>query len=105
MCVPQVQVLQLEAQLQRERERLGGLRKRHYELAGVAEGWEEQAEEGESSTNTLLQAHSLSSHNHHRGRAHPQREGPTAWQPIVTRAFEHFQRLSLFDLNFCSVIA
>uniref|UniRef100_A0A8C9VA76 Huntingtin interacting protein 1 n=1 Tax=Scleropages formosus TaxID=113540 RepID=A0A8C9VA76_SCLFO len=37
----QVRVLELEAQLQRERERLGELRKKHYELAGVAEGWEE----------------------------------------------------------------
>nr|XP_023663074.1 huntingtin-interacting protein 1-like [Paramormyrops kingsleyae] len=34
----QVLVLELEGQLQKERERLGELRKRHYELAGVAEG-------------------------------------------------------------------
>ncbi|XP_062887344.1 huntingtin-interacting protein 1 isoform X1 [Mobula hypostoma] len=37
----QVRVLELESQLQKERERLGGLRKKHYELAGVAEGWDE----------------------------------------------------------------
>lgn len=37
----QVRVLELESQLQRERLRLGELRKKHYELAGVAEGWEE----------------------------------------------------------------
>lgn len=35
----QVQVLELETRLQKERERLGELRKKHYELAGVAEGW------------------------------------------------------------------
>ncbi|XP_019741504.1 huntingtin-interacting protein 1 isoform X2 [Hippocampus comes] len=35
----QVLVLELEARLQKERERLGELRKKHYELAGVAEGW------------------------------------------------------------------
>ncbi|KAG5837635.1 hypothetical protein ANANG_G00241530 [Anguilla anguilla] len=43
----QVQVLQVEALLQRERERLRELRKKHYELAGVAEGWEEEEEEEE----------------------------------------------------------
>ncbi|NXC41749.1 HIP1 protein, partial [Penelope pileata] len=37
----QVRVLELENQLQRERQKLGELRKKHYELAGVAEGWEE----------------------------------------------------------------
>ncbi|KAJ7308940.1 hypothetical protein JRQ81_008219 [Phrynocephalus forsythii] len=37
----QVRVLELESQLQKERRRLGELRKKHYELAGVAEGWEE----------------------------------------------------------------
>ncbi|XP_061460646.1 huntingtin-interacting protein 1 isoform X2 [Rhineura floridana] len=37
----QVRVLELESQLQKERHRLGELRKKHYELAGVAEGWEE----------------------------------------------------------------
>ncbi|XP_026081897.1 huntingtin-interacting protein 1-like isoform X2 [Carassius auratus] len=35
----QVLVLELETRLQKERERLGDLRKKHYELAGVAEGW------------------------------------------------------------------
>ncbi|XP_063061509.1 huntingtin-interacting protein 1 [Engraulis encrasicolus] len=41
----QVLVLELETRLQKERERLGELRKKHYELAGVAEGWGE-GEEG-----------------------------------------------------------
>ncbi|XP_034460357.1 huntingtin-interacting protein 1 isoform X2 [Hippoglossus hippoglossus] len=41
----QVLVLELETRLQKERERLGELRKKHYELAGVAEGWGE-VEEG-----------------------------------------------------------
>uniref|UniRef100_A0A673AXS5 Huntingtin-interacting protein 1-related protein n=1 Tax=Sphaeramia orbicularis TaxID=375764 RepID=A0A673AXS5_9TELE len=44
----QVLVLELETRLQKERERLGELRKKHYELAGVAEGWGEE-EEGEDS--------------------------------------------------------
>uniref|UniRef100_A0A671QBX2 Huntingtin-interacting protein 1-related protein n=1 Tax=Sinocyclocheilus anshuiensis TaxID=1608454 RepID=A0A671QBX2_9TELE len=35
----QVLVLELETRLQKERERLGELRKKHYQLAGVAEGW------------------------------------------------------------------
>uniref|UniRef100_A0A8C2XFB5 Huntingtin-interacting protein 1-related protein n=1 Tax=Cyclopterus lumpus TaxID=8103 RepID=A0A8C2XFB5_CYCLU len=35
----QVLVLELETRLQKERERLGELRKKHYELAGAAEGW------------------------------------------------------------------
>ena len=39
-------MLELETRLQKERERLGELRKKHYELAGVAEGWGD--EEGES---------------------------------------------------------
>ncbi|XP_072317907.1 huntingtin-interacting protein 1 [Eucyclogobius newberryi] len=43
----QVLVLELETRLQKERERLGELRKKHYELAGVAEGWGEE-EEGTS---------------------------------------------------------
>ena len=43
---PQVLVLELETRLQKERERLGELRKKHYELAGAAEGWGD-AEEGE----------------------------------------------------------
>ncbi|TNN01489.1 hypothetical protein fugu_010871 [Takifugu bimaculatus] len=38
----QVLVLELETRLQKERERLGELRKKHYELAGVAEGWGEE---------------------------------------------------------------
>uniref|UniRef100_G3T7X4 Huntingtin-interacting protein 1 n=1 Tax=Loxodonta africana TaxID=9785 RepID=G3T7X4_LOXAF len=37
----QVRVLELETELQKERQKLGELRKKHYELAGVAEGWEE----------------------------------------------------------------
>ncbi|NWX90688.1 HIP1 protein, partial [Nothoprocta ornata] len=37
----QVRVLELENQLQKERQKLGELRKKHYELAGVAEGWDE----------------------------------------------------------------
>uniref|UniRef100_A0AAX7VW89 Huntingtin-interacting protein 1-related protein n=1 Tax=Astatotilapia calliptera TaxID=8154 RepID=A0AAX7VW89_ASTCA len=41
---PQVLVLELETRLQKERERLGELRKKHYELAGVAEGWGEDEE-------------------------------------------------------------
>ncbi|XP_064856329.1 huntingtin-interacting protein 1-like isoform X1 [Oncorhynchus nerka] len=40
----QVSVLELETKLQKERERLGELRKKHYELAGVAEGWGEEGE-------------------------------------------------------------
>ncbi|KAM9057316.1 huntingtin-interacting protein 1 isoform 2-T2 [Megaptera novaeangliae] len=39
----QVRVLELENELQKERQKLGELRKKHYELAGVAEGWEEEA--------------------------------------------------------------
>lgn len=34
--------MELETRLQKERERLGELRKKHYELAGVAEGWGEE---------------------------------------------------------------
>uniref|UniRef100_A0A8C1STR8 Huntingtin-interacting protein 1-related protein n=1 Tax=Cyprinus carpio TaxID=7962 RepID=A0A8C1STR8_CYPCA len=41
----QVLVLELETRLQKERERLGELRKKHYELAGVAEGWGGEEEE------------------------------------------------------------
>ncbi|XP_060238184.1 huntingtin-interacting protein 1 isoform X3 [Meriones unguiculatus] len=40
----QVRVLELENDLQKERQKLGELRKKHYELAGVAEGWEEAVE-------------------------------------------------------------
>lgn len=43
-CLLQVLVLELETRLQKERERLGELRKKHYELAGVAEGWGEEEE-------------------------------------------------------------
>uniref|UniRef100_A0A452UCB4 Huntingtin interacting protein 1 n=1 Tax=Ursus maritimus TaxID=29073 RepID=A0A452UCB4_URSMA len=39
-----VRVLELENDLQKERQKLGELRKKHYELAGVAEGWEEGTE-------------------------------------------------------------
>lgn len=39
-----MRVLELENQLQKERQKLGELRKKHYELAGVAEGWEEDGE-------------------------------------------------------------
>lgn len=49
---PQVLVLELETRLQKERERLGELRKKHYELAGVAEGWGEE-EEGEDTGHSL----------------------------------------------------
>uniref|UniRef100_A0A8C9Q7J1 Huntingtin interacting protein 1 n=1 Tax=Spermophilus dauricus TaxID=99837 RepID=A0A8C9Q7J1_SPEDA len=49
----QVRVLELENDLQKERQRLGELRKKHYELAGVAEGWEEGAE---ASPSTLQEA-------------------------------------------------
>ncbi|VTJ56583.1 Hypothetical predicted protein [Marmota monax] len=45
----QVRVLELENDLQKERQRLGELRKKHYELAGVAEGWEEGTEARQSS--------------------------------------------------------
>lgn len=44
LYVLQVRVLELENQLQKERQKLGELRKKHYELAGVAEGWEEDGE-------------------------------------------------------------
>uniref|UniRef100_A0A4W6E9X5 Huntingtin-interacting protein 1-related protein n=1 Tax=Lates calcarifer TaxID=8187 RepID=A0A4W6E9X5_LATCA len=54
----QVLVLELETRLQKERERLGELRKKHYELAGVAEGWGEEEEEKSYST---AQLHSLMS--------------------------------------------
>uniref|UniRef100_A0A8C6QFB6 Huntingtin-interacting protein 1 n=1 Tax=Nannospalax galili TaxID=1026970 RepID=A0A8C6QFB6_NANGA len=45
----QVRVLELENDLQKERLKLGELRKKHYELAGVAEGWEEGTEASASS--------------------------------------------------------
>ncbi|OCT94266.1 huntingtin-interacting protein 1 [Xenopus laevis] len=40
----QVRVLELENELQKEREKLGELRKKHYDLAGVSEGWGDAAE-------------------------------------------------------------
>ncbi|KAM4820498.1 huntingtin-interacting protein 1 [Thomomys bottae] len=49
----QVRVLELENDLQKERQKLGELRKKHYELAGVAEGW---AEGTEAPTSTLQEA-------------------------------------------------
>lgn len=52
LVCPQVLVLELETRLQKERERLGELRKKHYELAGVAEGWGEE-EEGEDREQSL----------------------------------------------------
>uniref|UniRef100_A0A8C1PYR0 Huntingtin interacting protein 1 n=1 Tax=Cyprinus carpio TaxID=7962 RepID=A0A8C1PYR0_CYPCA len=47
----QVLVLELETRLQKERERLGELRKKHYQLAGVAEGWGGE-EEGKTPSKT-----------------------------------------------------
>ncbi len=54
----QVLVLELETRLQKERERLGELRKKHYELAGVAEGWggEEEGKTSSKTTNICLSA-------------------------------------------------
>ncbi|KAG8122882.1 hypothetical protein E2320_018390 [Naja naja] len=49
----QVRVLELESQLQKERQRLGELRKKHYELGGVAEGWDEN----EMTSSTRLLCH------------------------------------------------
>lgn len=49
--MPQVLVLELETRLQKERERLGELRKKHYALAGVAEGWGGE-DEGKTPKNT-----------------------------------------------------
>lgn len=36
----QVRVLELEASLQQERQKLATLRRRHYQMAGEEEGWE-----------------------------------------------------------------
>lgn len=36
-----MRVLELESQLEKERKRLGDLRRTHYQLAGASEGWEE----------------------------------------------------------------
>ena len=38
----QVAVLELESKLQKERVKLAELRKRHYQLAGASEGWDEE---------------------------------------------------------------
>uniref|UniRef100_A0A3B4X949 Huntingtin-interacting protein 1-related protein n=1 Tax=Seriola lalandi dorsalis TaxID=1841481 RepID=A0A3B4X949_SERLL len=54
----QVLVLELETRLQKERERLGELRKKHYELAGVAEGWDAE-EEGEDKGQPLRNEYTL----------------------------------------------
>ncbi|KAG8509879.1 Huntingtin-interacting protein 1, partial [Galemys pyrenaicus] len=55
----QVRVLELENDLQKERQKLGELRKKHYELAGVAEGWEEGKFSAEQSQPTSFQFHHL----------------------------------------------
>ncbi|KFO35487.1 Huntingtin-interacting protein 1, partial [Fukomys damarensis] len=49
----QVRVLELENELQKERQKLGELRKKHYELAGVAEGWEEGHQPGRHPRNLV----------------------------------------------------
>ncbi|XP_077868523.1 huntingtin-interacting protein 1-like [Saccoglossus kowalevskii] len=41
----QVEVLELESRLEKERRKLAGLRKQHYQLAGESEGWDEQDQE------------------------------------------------------------
>ena len=38
----QVHVLELQSDLERERIRLSQLRKKHYQLAGESEGWEQE---------------------------------------------------------------
>uniref|UniRef100_A0A673ZYX7 Huntingtin-interacting protein 1-related protein n=1 Tax=Salmo trutta TaxID=8032 RepID=A0A673ZYX7_SALTR len=53
----QVSVLELETKLQKERERLGELRKKHYELAGVAEGWGEEDEGAYVCLRVITQRH------------------------------------------------
>lgn len=50
----QVRVLELENDLQKERQKLGELRKKHYELAGVAEGWEEGTEASPSAVQEVV---------------------------------------------------
>ncbi|XP_067687773.1 huntingtin-interacting protein 1-like isoform X5 [Haliotis asinina] len=42
----QVRVIELETMLEKERRKLGDLRKQHYNLAGESEGWEEGEENG-----------------------------------------------------------
>jgi len=37
-----VRVLELESMLVKERVKLASLRKKHYQLAGTSEGWEEK---------------------------------------------------------------
>lgn len=51
-------MLELETRLQKERERLGELRKKHYELAGVAEGWggEEEGKTPSKTTHNTIQS-------------------------------------------------
>ncbi|XP_033111530.1 huntingtin-interacting protein 1-like isoform X2 [Anneissia japonica] len=51
----QVRVLELENLLEKERVKLAELRKRHYQLAGVSEGWEED-EDGKNFQTMLQQA-------------------------------------------------
>ncbi|XP_012597654.2 huntingtin-interacting protein 1 isoform X3 [Microcebus murinus] len=58
----QVRVLELENELQKERQKLGELRKKHYELAGVAEGWEE----GTETSPPALQEASVQFHHLHK---------------------------------------
>ncbi|XP_011931847.1 PREDICTED: huntingtin-interacting protein 1 isoform X8 [Cercocebus atys] len=58
----QVRVLELENELQKERQKLGELRKKHYELAGVAEGWEE----GTEASPPTLQEASFQFHHLHK---------------------------------------
>ena len=38
----QVRVLELESNLEKERRKLGELRKTHYQLAGESEGWDQE---------------------------------------------------------------
>ncbi|XP_070205634.1 huntingtin-interacting protein 1-like isoform X2 [Littorina saxatilis] len=44
----QIHVMELETNLEKERRKLGELRKQHYQLAGEAEGWEVEGEGSES---------------------------------------------------------
>ncbi|XP_055964243.1 huntingtin-interacting protein 1 [Sorex fumeus] len=53
----QVRVLELETELQKERQKLGELRKKHYELAGVAEGWDEENEASAPSPQAAVPEH------------------------------------------------
>lgn len=38
----QVKVLELESKVEKERKRLAELRKKHYQLGGESEGWEQE---------------------------------------------------------------